>query len=188
MAFEEDEVGSSELSDLPTLVCSQDLLQGEKLDETFIHCSHLWSIKNIIAYIDHFDDRCKPNDLGLLPNVNGEREKEKVHQYFSDIFAYHVPVDHPQDLHTFRGSYIKLVDALLKVYQSGPRNQVNYPIPHWLFPVFQRLLQEGPTSAIYVVLTFNGVQIRAMFSDHSKWHGSFSGLLIRTATSSGIAI
>lgn len=140
---EENEVCEGQSLDLHTLVCSRNLLQGEKLNEAFGDCLKDFDLDGLWQSIQKSME-CDMKDL--LPDID---------QTVSNDLTYNVLYSSQlQDHSLFQSLSTTFVKKLPVIYLP-----TGYQ-PSWLAPMFQRLLQEGSNLALFAVLTLAGIQHR----------------------------
>ncbi|KAK7693021.1 hypothetical protein QCA50_002586 [Cerrena zonata] len=157
MAHEETEVCKSDIWDLPTLICSQELLRGEQLDETIAHCFQYCDVRSLLRCFEHLSQGVSPDAQGVLPNIP-QGFIDPAFQLFRSLMGTLVtPSDSIVALSRW---YITSTYALLKSYD--PAAKPNILIPPTSLQILIRLINENATSAIFSILTMYSIRYHIM--------------------------
>lgn len=177
-SLEEDQVRKDTLLRFSALSCVRDILQGEKLNDTILQSVQEIGAVPIIQGFAHFIRKQQAGDQSLqsrVPIPPGDC-RHWAREAFGVLFGR----DHSLPKHLswgnwtgslrFASRYIALTFALSKSYIPGPYS----PIPSTSLPAFVRLIQDGPTSAAFTILTMYSVRQRTISEHPSKWDHLFS--------------
>ncbi|KAK7685881.1 hypothetical protein QCA50_011228 [Cerrena zonata] len=151
MAHEETEVCDNGTWDLSTIICSQELLRGEQLDEAIADCFRYCDVRSLLHCFKHLSQGVGPDAQGVLPSIPRGLIVPEFDLFRSLMGTLVTPSDSIVALSRW---YITSTYALVKSYDPlGSR-----PIPRTSLPILTRLLNENETSAVFSVLTMFSVR------------------------------
>lgn len=173
-ALEEEQVSKDGSLSMPTIVCARDLLRGEKLKDSTRECFGTISAEDMKATLQGLKEKQGPVDCGMLPDMSWDvadmatfildviGEKKLISVYFgeSSNLSYLPPL------------YSCLTLALSGMYDPA----TNHPVLSTHLPTYIRLIQEGPLSAAFSILTMYSVRHHTMKTHPENYHGLFPGL------------
>ncbi|KAK7684421.1 hypothetical protein QCA50_012368 [Cerrena zonata] len=167
-AFEEDWVCKDESLDIPVILCAKEVLQGEKLDETLARCFWDNDVEDIVNQFLIYRVKHDHVERGLIPSMPGDA-MEDARQVFSALLAGSqrllVDVGEGCNPSIFQELHRILTLALLRSYIPNK----NEPVPYTSLPLFIRLIQEGPTSAAFTILTMYSIRHETMSQHPDQW-------------------
>lgn len=171
-AFEEKEVCKDESLDMPSLVCSQDTLWGEQLNDTIIHCFQRCNVGGMFNCFQDFKNGKDAVARGLLPDVPQGMKKE-VCQLYSELLIERKDLDElfrtvhfPLYFHRLQTT---LTFALTESYVPIQKN----PITRRPFEMLSKLIEEGSRRAAFAVLTLYCVRFNTMKNYPEHWDKLF---------------
>lgn len=176
-ALEEEILCEDKLLDFSTLLCSCNVLQGENVRETLIHCSKDFDIRDVIEQFQIFRNEQSPLKRGLIPGTQiYEEVTEEAREVLSDILggSQSLIKDVGEGCYPFifQELHLNLTIALSESYVPGQ----NHPIPFTSLPMFIKLIQGGPMSAAFTILTMYSIQLRTMKEHPDRWEYLFGYL------------
>ncbi|KAK7693020.1 hypothetical protein QCA50_002585 [Cerrena zonata] len=151
VAHEETEVRKDVTWDLPTLVCSREILQGEQLEQTITDCFKNCFLPLLLPCMKLLSRGAGPDVQRVLPYIP-QGYAQPVFELFTALMDTLVrPSDHVQTRAIW---YIVSTFALSNRYDPV----INFPIPQVSLPMLVRLINENPESAVYSILTMYSVR------------------------------
>ncbi|KAK7689225.1 hypothetical protein QCA50_007916 [Cerrena zonata] len=151
VAREEMKVCEDDTWDVPTLICSREILRGEQLEETITDCVRKCDVDSLFSCMGLFSQDKGPIIQGVLPDVPQGLTRQTCELFASRISDLPLTLDHPMIL---AGLYFGMTYALSEAYVPA----TNFPVPRGSLPVFIRLINKGRSSAVYSVLTMYSVR------------------------------
>ncbi|KAK7677465.1 hypothetical protein QCA50_019578 [Cerrena zonata] len=154
VAREEMKVREDDTWDLPTLICSREILRGEQLEETITDCIRKCDVDSLFRCMKLFSQDKGPIIQGVLPDV----PQGLTHQT-CELFASRISDLSLSFAPWFLAElYLRMTYALSEAYVPA----TNFPVPRGSLPMFIRLINEGQDSAVYSILTMYSVMHRTL--------------------------
>ncbi|KAK7689227.1 hypothetical protein QCA50_007918 [Cerrena zonata] len=163
VAREEMKVCEDDTWDLPTLVCSREILWGEQLEETITDCVRKCDVDSLFSCMKLFSQDKGPIIQGVLPDVPQGLTRQTCELFASRISDLPVIFDYPQSLAEL---YLRMTYALSEAYDPA----TSFPVPPGSLPMFIRLINEGQDSAVYSILTMYSAMHRTL-ENHPEGFG-----------------
>lgn len=160
--YEEEEVCNAPSLDIPILVCSQDLLRGEHLDDTITQCLKNCDMKGVTECITEIKNECGPVDHGYLPNAMGNTKLGVCQMLLDMVMENRHPVMQPSRAHlpsVFPVLHSTLTYSLSKLYNPEKHDFI---ISDRTFLMFLGMVREGKTPAAFTVFTLYCVMDHAI--------------------------
>lgn len=161
-AYEEDEVCKAPSLDMTALVCAEDLLRGEHLDETITRCLQRCDVKDVTKCIADIRNNCGPVDAGFLPDTAEGTKKGVCRMLLDMIVDGRHPIMRPDRVHLpsiFPPLHANLTYSLSMLYNP---EKDDFVISERTFPMFLKLVQEGTTPAAFTILTLHRIMDHAI--------------------------
>lgn len=161
-AYEEDEVCKAPSLDMTALVCAEDLLRGEHLDETITRCLQRCDVKDVTKCIADIRNNCGPVDAGFLPDTAEGTKKGVCRMLLDMIVDGRHPIMRPDRVHLpsiFPPLHANLTYSLSMLYNP---EKDDFVISERTFPMFLKLVQEGTTPAAFTILTLYRIMDHAI--------------------------
>ncbi|KAK7693016.1 hypothetical protein QCA50_002581 [Cerrena zonata] len=156
-AREEVGICTDDTWDLPTLVCSREILRGEQLEETITDCFRSCDVGSLLCCLKLVAQGDGPDVRGVLPDVPQGMTHETCDLFLSRVGDLgHVPRN-PVYLSQV---YLRMTYALVNSYDSDPVS--NFPVSRVPLAMLVRLISENQTSAVYSVLTIYSVRYHTL--------------------------
>ncbi|KAK7677462.1 hypothetical protein QCA50_019575 [Cerrena zonata] len=178
MAREEMKVREDDTWDLPTLICSREILRGEQLEETITDCVRKGGVKSLLRYMRLFSRDEDPVNQGILPDVPQGLTHQTCELFasrISDFSLYFAPW-------FLAELYLRMTYALSEAYVPA----TNFPVPRGSLPVFIRLINKDRNSAVYSVLTMYSVRHHTLENHPGHFDNLFPFLSAGERQASGI--
>ncbi|KAK7677478.1 hypothetical protein QCA50_019591 [Cerrena zonata] len=157
IAREEAKVRQDGTWDLPTLVCSREILRGEQLEETITDCFQKFDMPTMLRCMKSISDGKGPDVRGVLPDVPQGFAEPVFKLYRSFMGTLISPSD---NVFPHSQWYVLSTYALSRSYNPD----TNWPIPELSLPLHVRLVNENQTSAVFSVLTMYSVRYNTIES------------------------
>ena len=170
MGFEEEKLCTQDFLDVPTLVCTRDLLRGERLNEAIQECFTGITPDTIQNTFAQFRAKRSPLHRGMMPDISnglmcGMRTVVLDEFAVKRLRSTHIGCNpDPED---FCDLYLDITNMLSTSYD--PMNGL--PIPIDPLSELIRLVREGPVPAAFSLLTMYTVRHRTLI-DYPKCHYS----------------
>ncbi|KAK7689223.1 hypothetical protein QCA50_007914 [Cerrena zonata] len=160
MSREETQVREDETWDLPTLACSQEILRGEQLEETFTDCFRKFHVGSAFHCIRLHLRGEQPVILGILPDLPRGLTLQTCELFASHIGDLPLNFNEPWILKELHDT---MTYVSLKLYNYNP-SRISQ-ILELSLPLHVRLINEGPDPALCSILTMEYVR-RCTMEDH----------------------
>jgi hypothetical protein len=173
-ALEEEKVSKDGSLSMPVIISAKDLLRGERLNDPIQECFRTISGEDLEATLQGLNEKQSPVDSGLIPQISWDvkdmgtsilgvlGEKSSITVYFGES----------SNLTCISPLYSCLTLALSGMYDPA----TNYPISLTHLPTFIRLIQEGPTSAAFSILTMYSVRHHTLIKHPEEYDHLFGWL------------
>ena len=164
--LEEDKLRTQGYLDIPTIVCTQDLLRGERLDDSIEECFKGITPWSIYKTFRNSLEGQLPLVHVMVPDIPDGVMRGMgmlVLEGLASGKLSSITVDENCDPYGFSKLYAGITNTLSLSYD--PTN--NWPLPYQSVPSLVRLIQEGPTSAAFAILILDGIRHRTL-KDHPR--------------------
>ena len=160
--------------DTPALICLKDIFQGEKLDETILHCVQDRSCSELLEDFHQCVAKPNPMERGLLPHMPAYMDTARNHFFglLGNAQSLIASVGEDCDPPVFGSLHLNLSISL----SDSHMHDENMPVPRIGVPTFVQLIQAGPTSASFSILTMYSIRHRTIVDYPDTWREIFRHL------------